>query len=424
MVAPAAGGLPVAPGHPIYVRDVINGGAATINTFSYSGVPFGVDLRSDALAGNFISSDRVSFITPAEILPEGAPRNPGTIAAWSDILALGTHYEVIPDFAYLADRHPIHTTRNIHDDAVLEVRPGSRVELWATFMTSGDLHQVSATVDRASGPGGPFVPFASPACDLDFDGEVETVDCAFEGYPPGRYRLTIAPQTPSPAPPVPPVSRSVAIWEITVKGCGDGIVDPPEQCDDGMATPACTAECEMPSGTIESLAIWRMTIEITTCDVSDGGTDQNVFVLVGLPDPFDPNNRDVALASAPFYLNRPGSGELNRGHIDRYDIVVEGLERPSGIRYVSLNIEGGDEWCIERVRLLFNANANGEGANVGEEAFFDATLAEDERWIGGGDPARSGISFPYMRLRLDPRWTLLGPGSSAATLQLGSRSRR
>lgn len=270
-------GTGAVPGTPIYVTDIGSPAESPITAAAYS--PFlpngsswrtGVDLRSWRW-GQDRYGNRVKLQVERRGIPvhrqsaEGSPEL-GIIThahieymfdgpAESDVHALGAYYQRSVN-SFLTDRYPISPTRSIFDIDYHEVDLGERFELQASFMSGADssprLRTAEVVWERlgADGLGGDEWRVQSrhlvnfPAVPGVISLRAAAVVEAFVAATPGNYRVQIRPVDPPPPAGQP---QHTATWEFFVRGstCGDGFIDPLEQCDDGnlIANDGCEPTC-------------------------------------------------------------------------------------------------------------------------------------------------------------------------------------
>lgn len=418
MVLPAPGGALQPPnadvGHPVFMLDPLGSPAPTAYTaYTYNVVPaFGIDLRAGnnrkvALVGQFTPASAVSFLTFGLI--DGQPVAAGnSFPTRSDSLGVGTVYDPVgmQNVAALADKHPVQLAgaRLIRQPTNLVLQPGNRAELWSTFMSASRLRTILVEVDRVDGIGGPLVPETSG--NIGVNGEMKTVEFAFDGFRPGQYQVRMTPSNPVPLTPA-----DVALWNVQIAGCGDGVLQGGEMCDDGDRDPnnGCNNLCVASAGPdpVETMALWRATLRLTTCDRDSAGTDARVYAQWLLDSGW----------TTPFYLNKPGGRELNRREVDSYDLPLTDIDTVSDIEGLAIQIEGGNAWCMERTELIFNGNSGGSGSNTNNAAFFNHNPGDLERWLDGdGDRGRPNrIEFDFATLRGDSLWNASGERAGALT---------
>ncbi|MEZ4324251.1 MAG: hypothetical protein R3B40_03470 [Polyangiales bacterium] len=122
------------------------------------------------------------------------------------------------------------------------------------------------------------------------------------------------------------VNRTIALFTLAVV-CG-------------MVTRISGASAQ--SVNIDTVPIYSLTVEIETCDRSDAGTDNKVYV-------------SLSGSGVPYYALRRPQNERRRGQIDTYDLVgaMNGLYG-SAITGFALYKEGTDRWDVCRVAMYVN----------------------------------------------------------------------
>jgi hypothetical protein len=228
------------------VDDVLGSSATTMRPFEIRSWIVGVDLRDGVALGHFDYFDATRKRLRGSILSLGVLHisEPDV----SDFLGVGTRYESWSG-TRLSARYPLHESRNISDRYRATLAVGERVELQADFISADALSAVERTIHRRNVHGyGSYNWSVVSSAEIPLSGKTRSVREVFEAAEPGIYSVVIKP-------PVfwgPDGSRQTtsATWEFRVEGaiCGDGVLEPPEACDDGPynsdTTPsACRTSC-------------------------------------------------------------------------------------------------------------------------------------------------------------------------------------
>lgn len=197
------------------------------------------DLR-DAVLGDFTGAG-LSILSYSQVGPQCLER-----PSRMDVYTLGTHYRSVGG-GVLTDRWPGDgCAADLAAPVAFQVSPNEPVELQASFASPGRLQTARITVSRRLPVRDASVLVES---NVTLRGEHHAVPYVFVGSTPGLYVVTI--QLQGDLHPTAPTSAS---WFITVEGavCGDGVLQPGEDCDDGSANSdvrpdACSLVCRLPT---------------------------------------------------------------------------------------------------------------------------------------------------------------------------------
>jgi hypothetical protein len=145
----------------------------------------------------------------------------------------------------------------------------------------------------------------------------------------------------------------------------------------------------------EESRVERLQVRITTGDVKDAGTDDDVLVSLhqnnytwldyGVVQDFD---SDRAL------FQRFDGDDFERNQTFSYDLLLNGIDRVKDIKWVALSKTGDGGWCVRRVELLVNSSRQ--------------ALASQEfspcRWLDNQGADSRGLTIPFVALRNSPGW--------------------
>jgi hypothetical protein len=228
-------GQGVPTGAPLMIRNAFEP-CATLVALQYgTGVleqGFGADLRTD-LVGRFESRQLASILSYGSIVRCASPPVP------SDVLALASIYNRTL-LAQLSDRTPgVGCGVDLSVPVELTLGGGERAELEASFVDpGGSLTLARVLVERVLANGTQTLEDRS----VPLSGRADHVEHVFARTESGSYRVRVFYDTRE---------EPAATWLIRVETCGDGRLNPDEQCDDGrgnsdVAPDACRTTCEAP----------------------------------------------------------------------------------------------------------------------------------------------------------------------------------
>lgn len=143
------------------------------------------------------------------------------------------------------------------------------------------------------------------------------------------------------------------------------------------------------AATLDTTPIWRTQIEVQTCDSSNAGTDDSVYV-------------ELNGSGERFYLDLPGN-DRERNETNIYDVVLPSVRDAGDITKITLHKEGTDAWCIRRVALYVNGIAS---------PVFNQTIAGSGTTIDGDPGYLPSTTFSSATLRGSGMWNLSGARSA------------
>ena len=94
--------------------------------------------------------------------------------------------------------------------------------------------------------------------------------------------------------------------------------------------------------TFERIPLYRIQVRITTANVKDAGTDDDLYIQL--------NDRDKA-----FYLDR-ARDDFERNKTGTFDILPEFVKEVADIDFLTIGHKGSDAICLKKVELLLNDN--------------------------------------------------------------------
>jgi PLAT/LH2 domain-containing protein len=130
------------------------------------------------------------------------------------------------------------------------------------------------------------------------------------------------------------------------------------------------------------IAAYRVQMRITTGNVSDAGTDDDVSVSVTGP---------TSATGGRTWVDH-GRDDFERADTHDYDLVLAGVDELGDIESVAIEQQGDDDWCLQRFSLLV------DGVVAYSQNY--ATCV----WIGA-DSSRTSVSVPHAGLRAAASWT-------------------
>jgi cysteine-rich repeat protein len=232
--------LVVPRGAPVVWRGLFSGAAyETPLDFDVGRTISMPDLR-DAVLGDFTGAG-LSILSYSEVGPQCSER-----PSRMDVYTLGTHYRSVGG-GVLTDRWPGDgCATDLAAPVTFQVSPNEPVELQASFASPARLHSARITVSRR-------LPVRDAGVLVEnyvtLTGAHRDVPYVFVASTPGLYVVTIHLQGD-----LHPTAPTSAAWFITVEGsvCGDGVLQPGEDCDDGSANSdvrpdACSLGCRFPT---------------------------------------------------------------------------------------------------------------------------------------------------------------------------------
>lgn len=152
---------------------------------------------------------------------------------------------------------------------------------------------------------------------------------------------------------------------------------------------------------IEEVALWRLQVEIETCDQTDASTDDTIWIQL------------TDDAGKRFRLDLPGD-DFERASTRIYDLSTGalGVSKISDITQLVVGKSGHtyygtgapvpvnvDAWCMQSIKLIPNNRENGLAP------IFSASIPGGV-WIDGNDGLPDRTAFSSGALRADPRWGL------------------
>lgn len=228
-------------GHAAYVPAVLGSTATQMTVFPVVGT-IGIDARDSIAVGYFNSPELASVVTLGFIPKPQVP-------AASDAAGAGTIYASWTP-TRLSERYPLAPDGNVATTVTKDVVPGERIEIEAAFMSPAGLQNARVVLER-NNPNGTSTVLSNDLVSLagpipfipDKANEVQTV---FQEYTAGTYTVLIVPVSP-----LPNSNADIPTWVFNVGSsgvCGNGIVEPGEECDDGPANSdtvpdACRTTC-------------------------------------------------------------------------------------------------------------------------------------------------------------------------------------
>lgn len=127
----------------------------------------------------------------------------------------------------------------------------------------------------------------------------------------------------------------------------------------------------------EDVPIYRLQISYLTANVSDGGTDDNVFVQF---------NSQMQ----PFYLDL-AKDDRERNKTDLYDVVDDNIKTIRDLDNLIITKSGTDGWAMQSISIIVNGYP-----------IFQKTLSN--RWIDGNDGNSPTLTYNRQQLRADNLW--------------------
>ncbi len=223
-------------GEPVLLADALGSVAsAPLHIQATPGLPLpeAIDARDEVAVGYFDGGSTLSFLALGDIPPVSFP-------AESDINALGVHY-LSRGATRLSDRYPLDPSRLIRTDYVASLLPGERVELEGSFMSPEGVRLLRMKVYEIRADGTLLMLSTQ---DRRFSTRTAAYRAVFQQDTPGRYRVEMFPVRPAGD----PSAIQTATWVFNVGGiggstCGDGAVDPGEECDTGGESTTCDRDC-------------------------------------------------------------------------------------------------------------------------------------------------------------------------------------
>lgn len=143
------------------------------------------------------------------------------------------------------------------------------------------------------------------------------------------------------------------------------------------------------SATLDNTPVWRMQLEVQTCDSSNAGTDDSVYVKL--------NNSEER-----FYLDLPGN-DRERNETNKYDLSFSTVRDAGDITKITVGKDGSDAWCIRRVALYLNSVAS---------PVFNQTIAGAGTTIDSDPGYLPSTTFSSATLRGSGMWNLSGARSA------------
>ena len=157
-------------------------------------------------------------------------------------------------------------------------------------------------------------------------------------------------------------------------------------CALGASRPAAAAIT-----TVEQVPVWRLQVLVQTCDVSDAGTDDDVYVQF---------KND---STKKFYLDY-GGDDFERNTSKVYDIgniSKVGVSKVSDITQLTIGKVGKDGLCLKSLQIRVNGSAR---------PIFSHTFSSAQ-WIDGDDGHLPTYTFSSATLRANAYWTLSSNGA-------------
>jgi hypothetical protein len=125
----------------------------------------------------------------------------------------------------------------------------------------------------------------------------------------------------------------------------------------------------------DSMPIWRVQVRFITADVSDAGTDSNVWVQL------NDNNKT--------YLDS-GRDDRERNRDEVYELRLDGVNKLSDIDFFKVQKNGDDGWALRRIILIVN-----------NSVIFEESFPSSPHWMDNedGDTRIRFVDDIFMRPR-------------------------
>ena len=145
----------------------------------------------------------------------------------------------------------------------------------------------------------------------------------------------------------------------------------------------------------EEASIWRLQLRITTGDIGDAGTGNDVQVSLS-PDNFTWLNYGVIedYDGAETRFAASDDDDFERAETFTYDLLTDGVQSFEDIDWLTLSKGGTDGWCVGRVELLVNNVAQ----PVAERTFSPC------HWLDNEDTHRRSLAIRHDSLRGGVLW--------------------
>lgn len=150
----------------------------------------------------------------------------------------------------------------------------------------------------------------------------------------------------------------------------------------------------------EEEPIWRLQLRVTTGDVEDAGTDDDVQVSL--------NPINFSWIDYGVIADYDGSGsefrgfdgdDFERGDTMTYDLLLNGVLSMNDIDWITLSKGGSDGWCVSEVELLVNNHPR----PLASSSFGSCRWLDDASVGLVRTPPRS-VVIPFDSLRNDVGW--------------------
>jgi len=216
-------------GYPVVMLNPGTTPGAGVNAL-WPGAGSPIEMESAALVGDFDGDGLADLLAYAQIPTNARP-------AETDMSGLGMFYQKSLEGAYLVDRIPMDPSNDVRDTVSLDLVPGERVEMWGSFADQADAIDYVDIVLEGSVQGAPWTTLETRR--VGRDSRWVSADYTFETSLQGTYRVTMIPEGIASA-------EDDAVWEINVStgACGNGVVDldKGEECDSSYG---CDSSCKL-----------------------------------------------------------------------------------------------------------------------------------------------------------------------------------
>lgn len=152
---------------------------------------------------------------------------------------------------------------------------------------------------------------------------------------------------------------------------------PPSRNTGGGSTTLVGPSLTSPSN-FEDIPVYRLQVQFVTADVTDAGTDDNVFLTMNS-------------TMTPYYLNLSGD-DRERKSDEKYDLVTNEIQFLRDIKDITITKSGTDGWGVKSFTLIVN------GFVVFQKDY------SSPQWIDGDDQRSPILTFSSNALRSAGLW--------------------
>jgi hypothetical protein len=163
----------------------------------------------------------------------------------------------------------------------------------------------------------------------------------------------------------------------------------------------------VPASALEEVPVVRAQLRITTADVEDAGTDDDILVSLRENNYTWLNYGRILDHSEQSGTQLYDGDDFERGNTFTYDLNLDGISQVRDIKWIVLSKAGDEGWCVRKVELLIN----------NQQPAVSYTF-NTPRWLDNRTSDYRSVIINFTTLRNSPLWNSTNLRSPSLTLTI------